>query len=162
MSTRNLLLLLIPLVVAGVFLVGVAEKSGVSEMRGSSIDPQVALVITQFGKSMRYVTLTAPALDIRDSVAKYYAPYVTPELLSVWRANPRKVPGRSSSSPWPDRIEIHSVEPQGDGSYIVRGIVIEVTSSELVNGGIAGAYPVTMRLARHDKNWLIMQFEKGL
>lgn len=162
MQTRTLIFLLVPLFIVAGFLVRLPRNDGASSTQSSPIiDPQVALVVSQFGKQMQYVSLQAPALDIQAAMDKYYTPYVTPELLSVWKAKPRSAPGRITSSPWPDRIEVQAVEPQRDGSYIVRGNTIEVSGNEVEHGGIAGVYPIVMRLARHGSRWQMMQFEKG-
>jgi hypothetical protein len=156
-----LLALLVLLVGLLVYIYMFLPTRGQGSASSRVIDPQVALVVAQFGKNMQYVPLQAPARDVRSAVDANYGAYVTPELISVWKADTKHVPGRLTSSPWPDRIEIQSVDPQADGSYIVRGVVVEVTSSEVESGGIAGTYPVTLRLARHERQWLIMQFEAG-
>lgn len=161
MSTRNLVALLVLLVGLLVYIYMFLPTHGSGTVSSRVIDPRVALAVAQFGKNMQYVPLQAPAGDIRAAVDANYAAYVTPELISVWKADTEHVPGRRTSSPWPDRIEIQSVDPQTDGSYIVHGVVIEVTSNEVEHGGIAGMYPVMLRLARHEKQWSIMQFERG-
>lgn len=161
MNTRNLVALLVLLIALLGLLVMYFPRQEIVSVGSRVIEPQVALTVAQFGKSMQRVSLLAPAPDIRAAIDAQYAPYVTPELLSVWKARPESAPGRLTSSPWPDRIEVLSVDPQTDGSYIVHGAVVEITSDEMERGGMSGIYPVTLRLARHDQKWLIMQFEKG-
>ena len=56
---------------------------------------------------------------------KNYGDYITPELLAKWQGDPQNAPGRMTSSPWPDRIEISNIERQPDGSYIANGKIIE-------------------------------------
>ena len=75
------------------------------------------------------------------SIEENYAEFVTPTLLEDWMKNPQKAPGRNLSSPWPDRIEILSIEKTVKNAFEVKGEVIEITSVEKVNGGIAGKRP---------------------
>ncbi|MFA7310185.1 MAG: hypothetical protein WC050_04765 [Candidatus Paceibacterota bacterium] len=159
MKTRTLLIALVPLIIIAAVLLRLSSRP--DSASSQPIDPQVALTVAQFGKQLQKVPLLGSPETTRVTMESSYGPYVTTELLSVWEANPQNAPGRLTSSPWPDRIEILSVDPQADDSYVVHGMVIEVTSNEIEHGGIAAMYPITLRLARHDAKWLIMQFERG-
>jgi hypothetical protein len=86
---------------------------------------------------------------------QYYSSYVTPELLTQWEAAPTSSPGRLTSSPWPDRIDITSVTQNPDGSYMVSGNVAEITSVEETQGGVADTYPVVLTVENRDGQWLI-------
>jgi hypothetical protein len=130
---------------------------------GASSTDQSAVTqtVTDFGQKLQLVSLLAPSSDVKTSMNKEYAPYVAPALLSSWESNPTIAPGRTVSSPWPDRIEISGVVANTDGSYAVTGTVIEVTSTEVKNGTSADTYPVTMTLQKINNAWLITAFHKG-
>jgi len=78
---------------------------------------------------MREVSLLAPDSVVRRELARAYAPLVTTSLLRNWQSSPAEAPGREVSSPWPARIEIRSVEPQGSGCR-VDGEIVYVTSAD--------------------------------
>jgi hypothetical protein len=119
----------------------------------------VRLVVNQFGSTLQKVSLAAP--DAKDLIGAAYSPYVSADLLAQWKANPPFAPGRGVSSPWPDRIQVDSMTEQPDGSYVVKGTVIEVTSNEVAHGGVAAQYPVTMALKKTGDQWLITTFDRG-
>ena len=52
-----------------------------------------------------------------------------------------KAPGRVTSSPWPDHIEITRITPEEPDQYRVEGFVVEMTSQEAVQGGGGGQNP---------------------
>lgn len=116
---------------------------------------EILTLVNSFGQALKSVTLTAPDDIAAKNIEEHYSKYVTPELLSLWQADPQKAPGRKLSSPWPDRIDITGIGPVGDEEYTVSGEIIEVTSTELQNGTAAAKYPVTMRITKRDNRWLI-------
>jgi hypothetical protein len=121
----------------------------------------VQSIVTSFGSQMKNVPLTASSTAIASAVAQYYGPYVAPELLAQWESAPTTSPGRLTSSPWPDRIEITSVAKNEDGSYSVVGNVIEVTSVEETEGGVADSYPVSFTVENQNGAWLIARFMRA-
>src|SRR5690606_21003737 len=76
----------------------------------TSAADSAAGVIRSFGEALAMVSVLAPADIVRRDVREHYAPHVTPELLASWLDAPAAAPGREVSSPWPERIEIRSVE----------------------------------------------------
>lgn len=93
---------------------------------------------------------------------EHYAFYVSPALLEAWRNDPASAPGRLTSSPWPDRIEIRSAEKTADGAYRVEGDIIETASAEgNEDGEPAAKLPVTLEVRNIDGRWLIDAFESG-
>lgn len=165
MSTRNLILLLIPLVLLAGLLLAYdpltckgAKCDGVASS-GIIYDADVQRVVQDFGKAMKQVSLLAPSETVRAEIDAAYGPYVSGELLAAWNANPRAAPGRETSSPWPARINIGQMEGDASG-FVVNGTVIEV-----VNGGdgeeIVGTYPIKVRLKKIEGVWRIWYFEKG-
>ena len=70
------------------------------------------------------MSLSAPAAVVKKSMTDNYSEFVTPELLSKWESDPKNAPGRLVSSPWPDHIEILSVEKR-------RGITVTLLKARL-------------------------------
>lgn len=124
---------------------------------------EIRTLVTEFGKKLQAVPLSADLETAADAIQKNYASYVSTALLAQWKDNPAKAPGRPASSPWPDHIEITSVAKEGEEFCKVEGKVIEMTSEEMAHGGQAGNYPVTIELGkdRDSGKWLITAFEKG-
>lgn len=115
----------------------------------------VANVVEAFGKKLSMVSLLAPKDDVEQSIKENYSDYVSPQLMDAWIADPENAPGRLTSSPWPDRIEIANIEKLADDAYRVEGLVIEVTSVELENGGAAAVRPITLEVRKINEKWLI-------
>lgn len=115
-------------------------------------------VVTEFGERLKDVPLLAPDSILRREIREEYAPLVTDTLLARWIAHPDRAPGREVSSPWPERIEIRSVEAAGESACIVKGTVIYLTSMEVTHGGAAARVPVTVRVVEDD-GWRIARYE---
>jgi hypothetical protein len=119
-------------------------------------DTAVRAAITGFGGTLKNVSLLAP--DASTQIATEYAPYASPALIAKWQGDPEHAPGRLTSSPWPDRIEVSSVDAEGDTAR-ASGTLVEATSA---NGGAAtGSYAVTFTLEKENGTWLITGYEKG-
>jgi len=122
---------------------------------------EVKLLLDAFGKNLQKVFLLAPEDVVAASIEENYGDYVTPELLQKWQADPQSAPGRLVSSPWPDRIDILSIEMLDENQYLVYGEIIEVTSVELEKGGAAAKWPVTITVRKVDGRWLISDVTLG-
>jgi hypothetical protein len=115
-------------------------------------------VVRRFGERIRLVPLQAPDSVIAREVRNAYAGLVTRELLDAWTARPNRAPGRLTSSPWPERIEVDSVRTM-DGLCVVDGTLIHLTSVEVVGGGAAVSEPVTVIVrATSDSGWRVGAF----
>lgn len=125
-------------------------------------DAAIRLRIEQFGGLMRNISLLSP--DAAAQIQAQYAMYATPELVGQWVANPSEAPGRKTSSPWPDHINVVSVVPKASGaafqSYQVEVNVVEVTSAQ---GGTAaaGVYPVSVGVEKRNGQWMITSWTPG-
>lgn len=114
--------------------------------------------VSSFGAQLQKVSLLAP--DASSSIAAVYGPFVSPELLARWSADPSHAPGRQTSSPWPDHIDTQSVTPQGSG-FLVFGTIVLMTSQEKEHGGNAGTTPVILQLVKDEKGiWRIVAYEE--
>jgi len=118
-------------------------------------------LVKSFGEKLKMVSLLAPEDMVKDSIKEYYGEFVSPELLEKWLNDPAKAPGRTISSPWPERIDVLSVEKLSDDEYEVKGNIIKVTSVELAEGGIAASRPAKFLVRNIDGKWLIDDIKLG-
>jgi len=121
----------------------------------------VAKLIEEFGTKLKLVSLLAPQDAVGQSMEEHYGSYVTDELLAKWQNDPEHAPGRTVSSPWPERIEIVSVEKIADDSYQVTGNIIEVTSTDLEKEDVANRIPITLTVKKFENGWLIDEVSFG-
>ena len=132
------------------------EESSVQVETEDAINEQTIVnLVTDFGSRLQMVSLLVPQDVIVASMEKYYGNLVTPGLLKKWQEAPMEAPGRMVSSPWPDRIEIITMDKRADDLYEVNGEIIEITSVEKENGGFAAKRPVTIMVEKTGDDWLI-------
>ncbi len=115
----------------------------------------VVNTVKGFGKKLQTVSLLAPKDMVEKSIKENYGDFVSQELIAKWVRDLKNVPGRLTSSPWPDRIEIQTVKKLSENVYEVNGEMIEITSKESVSGGIAAKRPITLVVKKADRRWLI-------
>lgn len=135
-------------------------------MPSSRTTPESAqTVVEEFGQRLDTVSLLGPREQVGETMRQAYGSLVAPELLTEWMNDPEHAPGRLTSSPWPDRIEVQSVEQIGEGElYYVQGEIVEVTNE---GGGIGEAptealrRPVSIAVERRGGQWLIVSVELG-
>ena len=111
-----------------------------------------------FGKKLQNVSLLSP--DAAQQIQKQYAEFVSLALLEMWVNDLSVAPGRIVSSPWPDRIEIISLEWADANTYEISGHIVEVTSNEVVNGGEAGRVLVHIVVKRSNGGWWITEYSE--
>lgn len=110
--------------------------------------------VEQFGRNLKKVDKLSPEKVCREQIKENYSAYVAPSLLSEWLEDPSKAPGRYTSSPWPDRIEIRDLIKISKDKYTVKGDIVEITSvpgEEWMTG-------ITLTVERTGKDWLITGF----
>ena len=120
----------------------------------------VTQLVKDFGKKMKNVSLLAPQDVVSKSLQENYGELVSPTLLAQWQSDPENAPGRVSSSPWPERIEIASTDKLADSKYQVKGEIIEVTSVEMTQGGYAAKRPVNLTVEKLENRWLITAMKR--
>jgi len=152
---KNGALVLLTVVLAVGIVGGLVGWTTANSEPNADATSDVLSLVEDFGKALKAVTLTAPQDIAAESIEEHYSEYITPELLAMWQSDPQNAPGRTLSSPWPDRIEVTDITPKNDGEYTVSGEIIEVTSNDLQNGGAAAKYPVTLIVTRQDDRWFI-------
>jgi hypothetical protein len=124
-------------------------------------DVAARTVSADFVSQLKNVPLTAETEDIRAAIERYYKPYVTEELLNQWLADPQSAPGRETSSPWPDRIFIKQVVPQGE-TYVINADVLYMTSVEEATSeeDASGVVVVTIFLVPTNDGWRIAAYHE--
>lgn len=120
----------------------------------------VIKLVEDFGSTLKNVSLLAPRDLVIEAIEANYSPYITDELMQSWLAHPRRAPGRTTSSPWPDRIEITEVERLSEDEFSVKGRIVEVTSAE-AEGGAAVYRPVELIVRKTGNKWLIDNIRVG-
>lgn len=145
--------------VIGIALIVIFAMNNTKEPASNNKDKeqQVREVVQEFGSRMKNVSLLAPT--VKEDIRAQYEEYVSPEIMTYWQENPLNAPGRRSSSPWPDRIEIQEVTRLEDGAYDVQGVVIEITSTEEATGGAASQYQIALKLREVSGAWIITGYQ---
>jgi hypothetical protein len=112
-------------------------------------------VVGEFGARLKDVNVTVPKQEIITAVDFNLKRLITDGLYQEFVQDTSKVPGRTVSSPWPERVEIVSVQKEDDTSYTVNGKIIGMTSVEMTQGGNAGETSITFTLKKVKGTWLI-------
>ena len=124
-------------------------------------EAEIRSLVKSFGGKLQSVSLLAPKDMMKKAMEESYGNYVTRQLLTKWINNPAGAPGRMTSSPWPDRIDIKSVKMVSKSEYTVKGEIIEVTSAEMKNNGVFARRPITLTVTRSNNKWLINKVVLG-
>jgi len=156
MKTRDIII-----IIGITILLAVAIGYSISNRVVSGPEAEIRSLVTEFGTKLRLVSLAAPSSTVFESIKDNYGPYISQGLLEGWEMAPERAPGKMTSSPWPDRIEIFAVDKDDeDGSYDVQGMVIEVTSAD--GAKAASQYAVALKIRNQDGKWVITGFTKAL
>ena len=116
-------------------------------------------VVIQLGERLQRVSLLAPDSLVRSSIRSEYAAFVIPALLQTWLERPSDAPGRLTSSPWPDGIEISgTTTARNAATHIVYlGDIVERTS-DTPPGRAARRIPVRITVVRSPGGWRVAQW----
>ena len=115
----------------------------------------VYLVVGEFGARLKDVVITTSDQDVITAVDFNLKQLITDRLYQVFVQDKIRIPGRYVSSPWPERIEIASVQMLDSGSYTVHGSQVVMTDDTVAHGGNAGETPITLTLKKVNGTWLI-------
>jgi hypothetical protein len=139
MSKKVLIGIIVAVIVVGLVITGITLGNKKSTAITDDEKSQITTLVEEFGKKLTSVDLLSPEEMIVHSIQQNYSPYLTSNLLMKWTFDPYIAMGRFLSSPWPDRIEIDSMERLDDNTVRVKGYVIWVVSGN-------GALDVTDRV----------------
>lgn len=117
-------------ILAGVVLVGAAIATYFLAGWPTALEDGDAAraVVEEFGAKMQNVNILGDKTMAADAIAREYGPLITPTLLSLWQQDPTLAPGRITSSPWPDHIQITSLERENRSKYVIEGDIVEVSN----------------------------------
>lgn len=164
MSTRTLLLLLIPLVLVAGALLNMQASLPLSESETISseivYDQDVARLVEDFGGALKNVPLFAPREELIAAIEAEYAPFVSAYLLAEWQLTPEIAPGRRTADVSPARIQFGFMESTR-GGFTVHGTVVE-TVYESDGEEIVGSYPVEFKVENVAGMWRITRYEEGM
>lgn len=146
-------IILLTLIIGGsMMLSSCSDKINLS---GMSTKSSAARVVKDFGSKLKNVPLLASKDVLRKSMEENYGSLVSSSLIEKWINDPLNAPGRLTSSPWPDRIEISSNKKISKDTYEIIGEIIEVTSVEKISGGIAAKRPIILIVKKINNSWMI-------
>lgn len=117
----------------------------------------VADLVTDFGDVLKNVPLAAPTDVAAESIRLEYGPFVTADLLARWAHTPTDAPGRLTSSPWPERIDVQNVTKL-ENAYVVRGQIQYLTSLEMTEGGAASTENIILTVVEQNGEWRISDY----
>jgi hypothetical protein len=140
----------------------VEENTPASGESKSADIGEIKKLVEDFGGVLANVSLLSPPDILENDMEKYYSPFVCKDLIYEWLDDPAKAPGRLTSSPWPDHIEIADIKIITDNKYKVSGNVVEVTSAEVLEGSFANKYGIILTVERISERWLITGSQKNI
>lgn len=140
-----------------------AVERQTSDILGSStttpaLSPEEIAVrarVIDFGRQLQKVPLMADKAVVEAAMDQNYDGFVEANLLAQWKADAQKAPGRLTSSPWPERIEITAAQKNTDGTYTISGEIVQMTST-----GEGEHMPVSITLSYRDSEWMIVRYEE--
>jgi hypothetical protein len=152
---RRRLLIIIAVLAFAALLIFIFSAKKEKNKGNDNENREITVLVENFGGRLKNVSLLAPSEDLKKSIEDNYKGFLTDKLLNEYLNEPRKAPGRLVSSPWPEGIEIESIERINDSEYLVKGIIIEKTSEEEEHGGFAAKRPITLKVIKTAGKWLI-------
>lgn len=143
--------LVLLLVIGGAYLIS---------MTPFEVDQEAAVrsLVEEFGEELEDVSLLGPKEGVAAEMQARYGKYVSTELLLSWMNDPARAPGRLTSSPWPDGIEIATIAKESDTRFAVEGEIVEVTNE---GGGVgetpteAIRRPISLIVEKTGEGWRI-------
>lgn len=156
MNRRSItfLIIAIAIILVGFYFYATADWSN------EGAETSVRDLVLDFGERLQNVSLLAPTSTLLADIETSYGEFISPELLAAWKNNPREIPGRLTSSPWPDRIQIQTIEEVNSLEYRVEGDIVEVTNEA---GGLEDVLrrPVSLTIQKIGEKWLITALTLG-
>ena len=122
-----------------------------------SVEPEQkpADVVEALGSRLDMVSILAPPEVVEETMRDSWGGLVDPPLLERWISAPADSPGRATSSPRPDRIEVEETTLLGEERAAVRGVLVESAS-----GADTARIPVRIELERRNGRWMITKFTR--
>ena len=155
----GIVLLVVVVFVAGFFFWNFMNPNTIKKDEKAEVTARVE----SFGSKLKEVRLSDPKEMVSQEIKQVYTPFVSSNLLLDLINDPSKAPGGDASSPWPEKIEIISMEKSDSHTIQVKGKIILMTSVEMAQGGNAGETPIMLWVRNTNANgaWLIDQLSYG-
>jgi hypothetical protein len=157
-TSRYIAIIIVGLLVAGIVWYAQNPVFNSSFRNGEQV---VTDLTHQIGEDMQKISLLGPKDTVESDIERYYKPIVTPELYAIWKTDINLVPGRVTSSPYPQKIDITRTEKMSKTKYRIFGTVVEVANGAGDTTEVAGTYPITITYSYLNGKWLISELEKG-
>ena len=152
------ILLIFAILVGGVFIWYLGENKIMSKSERA----EVTALVENFGSKMKDVSLSSPKNIIISEMKSAYSPFISKSLMDSWEQDPSEIIGRLTSSPWPEKIEIDSIEKLDKYKIDVKGKIVYVASG---NGKLVetGKTPIelTIRKVPQTKEFQIDRIRYG-
>lgn len=155
----GIVLLVVVVFVAGVFFWNFVNPKTIKRAEKE----EVTALVENFGSKLKEVSLSALGEIVSQEIEEIYTPFVSSTFLLNLTNDPTRAPGRDVSSPWPEKIEIISMEKLDSHTIQVKGKIILMTSVEVAQGGNAGETPIVLWVRNTNARgaWLIDQLSYG-
>lgn len=150
----GIVLLVVVIFVAGFFFWNFMDPKSITRAEKK----EVTALVEGFGSKLKEVSLSDPEEVVSQKIKDVYAPFVSSRLLINLTDDPARAPGRSVSSPRPEKIAITSMEKPDDHTVKVTGNILFMTSR-----GDAGKTPIVLWAKNTGKGgvWLIDSLSYG-
>ena len=152
--------------IAGLVLVPACQRTSarrpeapdsVAVARADSI--AVRNLVLEFGSKMQQIALQSPDSALSRAYRAHYGTIVANSLIIEWVKNRTRAPGRLTSSPWPERIEILNLARKSPRAFLVDAEIVERTSAEAA--GDAGRIPIRLAIWKAARQWRINDYDQG-
>ncbi|MFC4410103.1 hypothetical protein ACFOZY_06580 [Chungangia koreensis] len=152
---------LIPLLLLLLTITGCMAEEHASEGQSGERQPPIEIdenvkelilsIVENFGYQLQNVSLLGPKEELEKSMRKHYSGLVSSELIGQWLNDPVNAPGRLTSSPWPDRIDVTDIQKVSESKYSINGEIVEITSVP----EIAAKIPIHLLVEKVGERWMI-------
>jgi hypothetical protein len=125
-------------------------------------DQKITNFVEEFGSKIKNVSLLAS--NAPNQMKKQYGPYVTSDLLRAWQAKPTDAPGRETSSPWPESLNVVSITPVnrvGDTFDVEGNVLLGVNGEKGIEP--VGVYSVSLFVEKKKNapGYIITSYTRG-
>jgi hypothetical protein len=152
---KEILMVVILAAFLGVLVYVQKDNAPENVVQVSSEEQVVRARIEEFASKFELVQVSAPKAVAAKSIKDNYSSFVSPEVLAAWEKNPLQAPGRLTSTPSAQKIDIKELSKKEDGSYESQGEILEVSNGKLLS-------LVAIKLRSENGQWIITGFERAV
>ncbi len=145
---KKILVGLVVVVLVGLVVAGIILSIKTSQSLTTEEKQEITNLVEGFGKKLVSVDKVMPDKDVAKSIKENYSPFLADNLILEWTFDPSKALGRVVSSPWPDRIQILSMEKLDAYTVKVKGYVVLVASGGVNTLEVTEKVPVVLILRK--------------